>query len=66
MLVLGWVTTGANILCVGLFLQVPVAWNCKLATLLQKRKLYTKHRKYDGLSLLLLEGLYCIHHGVPN
>ena len=46
---------------VGLFLQVPLAWNCKLATLLQKRKLCTKHRKYNGLSLLLLERLYYIH-----
>ena len=32
-----------------------MARNCKLATLLQKRELYTKHREYNELSLLLLE-----------
>ena len=29
-------------LCVGLFLQVPLALNCKLATLLQKRNTETQ------------------------
>ena len=37
---------------VGLFLQVPLAGNCKLATLLQKRKLCTKRR------------LHCLYCGV--
>ena len=46
---------------VGLFLQVPFAGNCKLATLLQKRKLCTKHRLYNGLSLLFLEGQITLH-----
>ena len=35
-------------------MQVPLAVNCKLAALLQKRK-YAKHREHNGLSLLLLE-----------
>ena len=38
-----------------IFLQVPLGWNYTLATLLQKRKLCTKHREYNDLSLLLLE-----------
>ena len=38
-----------------------MAGNCKLATLLQKTKLYTKHREYNGLSLLLLEGQITLH-----
>ena len=32
-----------------------MAGNCKLATSLQKRKLCTKHREYNELSLLFLE-----------
>ena len=36
-------------------MQVLLAGNCKLTTLLQKRKLRTKHREYNELSLLLLE-----------
>ena len=39
---------------VWLLLQVQMAGNCKLATLLQRRKLCTKHREYNRLSLLLL------------
>ena len=68
MLVLGWVTAWCKHFNLSVFfgLQVPFAWNCKLATLLQKRKLCMKHREYNGLSLLLLERLYCIHHGVTN
>ena len=45
----------------GLFLQVPLAGNCKLATFLQKRKLCTKQREYNGLSLLLLERQITLH-----
>ena len=38
-----------------------MAGNCKLANLLQKRKLCTKHREYNVLSLLLLEGQITLH-----
>ena len=42
-------------------MQIPLAGNYKLATLLQKRKLCTKHREYNGLSLLLLERQITLH-----
>ena len=38
-----------------------MARNCKLATLLQKRKLCMKYREYNGLSLLLLERQISLH-----
>ena len=48
---------------VGLFLQVPLAGNCKLATLLQKKKtMYkTQIRVYNGFSLRLLERQITLH-----
>ena len=55
MLVLGRVTAWCK------HSKVPLAGNCKLATLLQKRKLCTKHILYNGLSLLLLEGHITLH-----
>ena len=48
-------------LSVGMVLQVPFAGNCKLNTLLHKRKLCTKHRGYNELSLLLLERQITLH-----
>ena len=55
MLVLAWATVWCKHSKVYFFLQVQLVGNCKLATLLQKRKICTKHRDYNGLSLLLLE-----------
>ena len=63
MLVLGWGTAGCKHSMCRSFSACSIGLEL-LAGYFAAEKYSMKHRKYNGPSLLLLERLYCIHHGV--